>query len=940
MTTVPAPTIVFSREEWADTDFDLPDGDPIHAAFDKEDDEDWDLEMDLGKTGGAKLKINSESSTPIPQISTNVPRMFTIRPPIYSPSSTSSTATTTDDDDDEGVSTIKLAALPKPVSKPPPSATIDEDFEDGFALPEDLTQLSLRPLSLVHRSSKSSLEWGDKDQTSSSQSSDAYSSLGFADNSPSSNYTSASLPDTETEEEDEDEGDLDGLVIPSGIFESGHSARKLNKLLEAKKKTAFNDVRVKIASPDPEDDFEIGLVLDDDVELSSTRLLQNAQSKPKRVISPPIIRSKSVPPRPPTVTSTRPPSRLRADRAKSPSNPPVSSAAQLRRLNAPPSPPRSQSYNSVLSTIPSSSSAAVPTFLAPKPGSLRVQKSHSGLKPVSPTASRKLSRKASLPSLSDNSQAQASGSGLASGSGSSSHAARYDTPTASSRAKAHTNSTSRMHGLDYNVPPTRPSTPSSNPVALRLTMPTSSSRMKIRTAISSVFPGSATTSAPPPVPRATSPRPPTRPPSSSSLRVRHSQTQSLPLPQAVKVLKRPKRQKTYGDGNELDGIEDLPLDREKEARYRVQPKGHGNRVPGATYAPKGTERPSSESISSSGKGTLRRTKKRDLSGGTTGQSNAIVLLYRKSVSHLRSLVSDLAKAAPPTKTLKRAGRLEQTSSLSSVASSSSSITKSPSPDLVKKKKGVFAQAAAGLTRRKPTLIRNLGGAGAPKGSLALPLLSLSKISMFSPPVPDDLSAVVGEMKWNPQSQRWDGNDQALRDFDAAVGTSIRPALITHLTGSSIGSPCGSFAAGARKVGNMIFDPQRMCWISTLPPEEEEPDVFADLADDENDEDWDAKGGTIRASQQGTPTAGPTSSRMELPSPARSHSRGMSGSESDRGSRASMVCRVDDGFSGKCRAAEERHRHEMRGWVSSRVDVFGEPDRSYLYEIRALATRQY
>jgi hypothetical protein len=56
--------------------------------------------------------------------------------------------------------------------------------------------------------------------------------------------------------------------------------------------------------------------------------------------------------------------------------------------------------------------------------------------------------------------------------------------------------------------------------------------------------------------------------------------------------------------------------------------------------------------------------------------------------------------------------------------------------------------------------------------------------------------------------------------DAAMAPN-RPALITHLTGSSIGSPIGSFASGARRVGNMIFDPGRMCWISTLSPEDEE-----------------------------------------------------------------------------------------------------------------------
>jgi hypothetical protein len=201
------------------------------------------------------------------------------------------------------------------------------------------------------------------------------------------------------------------------------------------------------------------------------------------------------------------------------------------------------------------------------------------------------------------------------------------------------------------------------------------------------------------------------------------------------------------------------------------------------------------------------------------------------------------------------------------------------------------------------------------------------------------------MKWNPSTLRWEGNDQVLRDFDAAVGTSTRPALITHLTGSSIGSPVGAFASGARKVGNMIFDPTRMCWVSTLAPEEEEPDVFADLADDEEDGDgWETKGGTIRAGQpQGevtSDTSGSSTAAVQPPSPAPSRTRTTSESGSDRGSRASMVYDVDDSFLDHCHAAEERHRTEMKAWTFKLRDSLAEPDRSHLYEIRALATRKY
>lgn len=200
------------------------------------------------------------------------------------------------------------------------------------------------------------------------------------------------------------------------------------------------------------------------------------------------------------------------------------------------------------------------------------------------------------------------------------------------------------------------------------------------------------------------------------------------------------------------------------------------------------------------------------------------------------------------------------------------------------------------------------------------------------------------MKWNPHTLRWEGNEQVLRDFDVVV-TSTRPALITHLTGSSIGSPVASFASGARIVGNMMFDPKRMCWLSTLPPDEDEPDVFANLADDEEDGDgWESKGGTVRASLQSlasengssTSSALTFNATVEAPSPARSLT---SECGSDRGSRASMVYDVDDTFIQRCRIAEERHRLEMRGWRTTQ-DVFAEPNRSYLYEIRAVATRSY
>ncbi|KAK0191323.1 hypothetical protein F5146DRAFT_1048153 [Armillaria mellea] len=823
MTTIPAPTAAAAQEEWPDADFDLPEGQSIHTVS-KDEDDDWDLEMDLGPTGGAQIHCPFPSH---PDPSGTSTQMRIIRP-------LSSLQDFDDDfDDDEGASTIKFTALPKPKPVVPPD---DDDFEDAYSLPSGVTRLSLAPLTLNHRASKTSLEWGDRDQTTSSQSSDAYSTLGFADTSPSSNSTSSvSTPGTETEEDDDDEGDLEGLIIPADL-----GRRHFTSILNKKKAAVMMDNQVKVASPDPDDDFEMGLVIDDNVDFSPSRLL-----KPK---CSPLLRSANRSSSLSIQKVPRLPSRV--NRPKSPANhPPVSSARQLQKLRlspSPPSPARSQAFEPFSPNLSSSSSS-----LSVKSGRLRGQKSHTSLAPATAASTRRLARKASLSSLME-SGAQASTSSSPARKG-----ARYGESTAASRAKSHKVSTSQYQ--DYEVPPTRPSTPSSSTAALRLTIPTIG-RLKSRPALSALFRSSSPRAQSPF--RTASPAPtPVRPPSNLSKSTRAIPPQSVP-----RVLRKPKRQCIYGDGTELDAIADLPTDRDKESHFRVQPKGYGNRIPAASFSP---------------------SKLADKSA------------IRKRGLPRRSR-SDLATQKPQSTKKKR-----------------KNLTSSTEP-------------------KKPTLIRNLGGANAPKGSLIFGVLVLFFTS--------NVNLVVGDMKWNPQTLRWEGNEQVLKDFDVA---STRPALITHLTGSSLGSPAPSFASGARIVGNMIFDPTRMCWISTLPPEDEEPDVFANLADDEEDGDgWETKGGTIKAVISASDTSMSASSAngssVSASISGRCRARAASEADSERFSRASMVCDIDEHFVQKCREAEVRHHTEMKGWKStlSRQDTFTEPDRSFLYDIRTLATRKF
>ena len=250
--------------------------------------------------------------------------------------------------------------------------------------------------------------------------------------------------------------------------------------------------------------------------------------------------------------------------------------------------------------------------------------------------------------------------------------------------------------------------------------------------------------------------------------------------------------------------------------------------------------------------------------------------------------------------------------------------------------------------------------------------------------------VVGEMSFNPKTLRWDGNEQVLRDFDAAVASSSRPALITNLSGPGPSTPVNgqSSATTPKVVGSMLFDPINMCWVHQLGDAFEE-DPFAAIdelekLDEEEGEGW----GTIKVnhppSELGTSVGslpGPIHRLRTAASPARSLGRAranthhtQSASElesvggSDRGSR--MYSReeherlaagdidewdVSDELLRQCQEAEERHKSEVKGWILPHARGPGQSvaavggfrtrgedrsDRGWLQEIRAVAMKTY
>ncbi|KAI9634596.1 putative GTPase activator [Dioszegia hungarica] len=232
----------------------------------------------------------------------------------------------------------------------------------------------------------------------------------------------------------------------------------------------------------------------------------------------------------------------------------------------------------------------------------------------------------------------------------------------------------------------------------------------------------------------------------------------------------------------------------------------------------------------------------------------------------------------------------------------------------------------------------------------------------------DKKKVVGDMTWNPATLRWEGNESILRDFDASPsGTPTtssaptRPALITHYTGgvvplatssstpSSSGTMSLTAASTIRIVGDMQFDPERMCWVSIG---EEEPDPFADMADDEDDEGGRGGSTITRATGRKLVSVG-----TGLGVSAGSGWSSRLASESSAG--GSVISweervRVREGEVSQemwreCKEAEERHRREMKGWgggLGSRGQDLSREERrdrerreeKRLWEIRYLAMR--
>ncbi|KAK3997111.1 putative cytokinesis inhibitor byr4 [Cladorrhinum sp. PSN332] len=295
---------------------------------------------------------------------------------------------------------------------------------------------------------------------------------------------------------------------------------------------------------------------------------------------------------------------------------------------------------------------------------------------------------------------------------------------------------------------------------------------------------------------------------------RHRPTEKATPEGAWGRLSMPRRVKNFGDGHELDGFDDLPTSSQAEAQFLKQPVTNGK---------------------ASFRGS--RNYQTILPDRTANTPSPSITPYSPRVNHSRndsvpSFARDTtaSRIARETSIAQRApsGPLAPltTQRVAQLSARSNLVPQPPSHPTVRAKKLRRAPQS------KPHLISNLNPPKDPK--------------------------MVKGMWYNPDSFRWEGNDNVLNAFDVPASSpstasvpqylirerenaTPRPALITNIGATK----------GVQVVGGMIFDPQAMCWLKAAPPQsgnndnnnnqendpldgfnalDDEDDVFKDIPD--------------------------------------------------------------------------------------------------------------
>ncbi|KAI1341905.1 hypothetical protein F5Y15DRAFT_351135 [Xylariaceae sp. FL0016] len=301
--------------------------------------------------------------------------------------------------------------------------------------------------------------------------------------------------------------------------------------------------------------------------------------------------------------------------------------------------------------------------------------------------------------------------------------------------------------------------------------------------------------------------------SPSPRRIRHEKSSSEPVWQQIN---KPRRLKQFGDGHELDAFDDLPTSAHTESKYTKQPVGSGNRtnIRNKIYQNVLPDRNTPSPISPY----------------SPARSDHLPHFARDTAASRNAREAALAQRANPT------GPLTPLTS-QRVAQLATRTNFTPSTPHGHHSRGKKSRKTPQL---KPHLISNLNSSKETR--------------------------VIGGMTYNPNTYRWEGNENVLNAFDVPASSpstaslppymirdreasTPRPVLITQIGASK----------NAKRVGDMVFDPQNMCWLkvdistpTTLRSDDplesfntiDEDDPFKDIPDLEEKEPVEGNRGRV------------------------------------------------------------------------------------------------
>lgn len=353
-----------------------------------------------------------------------------------------------------------------------------------------------------------------------------------------------------------------------------------------------------------------------------------------------------------------------------------------------------------------------------------------------------------------------------------------------------------------------------------------------------------------------------------------------------RTLTKPTRRRMFGDGTELEVFDDLPTSASVESKFEKKPIARGapksgqlrsklglSQINPSTATPTESLLPAPQVPPSQGKQESTPRFARDTNSSRLAREHRIGIGSVAATLH-----------AAPLPTVRESGPLNPVSTNWKAQVAARGLA---SPSAVRSKRGKLPQ--------KPRLIKPMGDGV------------------------NNAKTLKG-MQWNPNLFKWEGNENALASFDAAVqpphspknaagsgGPKAAPALISNV---------GATKGGVQVFGGMVFDPQRMCWLKMQPSQtsrhhsgsgsnprspdtiDQDEDPFAGL--DDLDDDKDKKSVVGAGFEEGMSVGMGTKSSAD--------DEWLVGEEFDVGPE----------FIKRQRAEEEKWRKKVEGWVGKGI----------------------